>query len=73
MFKKRKKKDQSTNLVEILDKKLQELLQTREDLEAREGAAVDLEEKKTLVQETIDLTHQIQALRLVIGLFTKES
>ena len=70
MFKKRKKKAQSPNLVDTLKYKLQELLQTREDLEVREGAAQDLEEKKALVQETIDITHQIQALRIVIEMFT---
>ena len=73
MFKIWKKKAQSPNLVDTLNNKLQELLQTREDLEAREGAAQDLDEKKALVQQTIDLTHQIQALRIVIGLFRGES
>jgi len=73
MFKIWKKKAQSPNLVGTLNNKLQELLQTREDLEAREGAAQDLDEKKALVQQTIDLTHQIQALRIVIGLFRGES
>ena len=49
MFKIWKKKAQSPNLVGTLNNKLQELLQTREDLEAREGAAQDLDEKKALV------------------------
>lgn len=69
MFKKRKRK-QRKNLLETLDNKLQELNQYREDLEARVSAAQDLEDKKSLVQQSIDLTHQIQALRVVLELYT---
>jgi hypothetical protein len=69
MFKKLKKKRPRINLVKTLEIKLQELIQSREALEARESAAKELEEKKVLVQQTIDITHQIQALRIVIDLF----
>jgi hypothetical protein len=69
MFNKGKKKANKIKLVETLDSKLQELIQSREALEARESAATDLDEKKALIQQVIDLTHQIQALRIVIELF----
>jgi hypothetical protein len=69
MFKKLKKKRPRINLVKTLEIKLQELIQSREALEARESAATDLDEKKALIQQVIDLTHQIQALRIVIELF----
>ena len=71
MFKKRKKVDQNKYLLPVLDSKLQELIQLREELEAQENAAQDLAEKKALLQQTIDLTHQIQALRIVMDLFTE--
>lgn len=71
MFKKRKKVDQRRHLLSALDNKLQELIQLREEIEAQENAAQDLAEKKALLQQTIDLTHQIQALRIVMDLFVE--
>ena len=69
IFKKRNTKIQIRHLLLTLDSKLQLLIQSREDIETQLTAAQNVEEKKALVQETIDLTHQIQALRIVIDLF----
>jgi hypothetical protein len=59
-------------MLDTLNAKLDELLALREELEAREEMAGSIEEKKELLQGIIDLTHQIQALRVVIELFTEE-
>ena len=59
-------------MIETLESKLQELIQTRNDLEEREDLDLDLAEKKKVVQGIIEVTHHIQALREVIGLLTDE-
>ena len=59
-------------ILRLLDAKLAELLALREELETREESFTDIEKRKALVQQIIDLTHQIQALRVVIGLFSEE-
>lgn len=59
-------------VLESLNAKLAELLELRGELEACEESAEGIEEKKQLLQEIVDLTHQIQALRVVIGLFSEE-
>ena len=52
-----------------LKEKLAELILLREDIVAQENVAKNLAEKKELVQQLIDVTHQIQAIKVVIDLF----
>jgi hypothetical protein len=59
-------------MLDTLNAKLEELLALREELETREEMADSIDEKKELIQGIIDLTHQIQALRVVIKLFFEE-
>ena len=56
-------------MIETLENTLKELLQLREDLEIREESELENREKKELIQQIIDLTHQIQAVRVVIDLY----
>ena len=49
--------------------KLAEMILLREDIEMQENFAIDLAEKKAVVQQLINVSHQIQALRTVIELF----
>ena len=70
-----KRKNQKTkklkkDILAALKEKLAELILLREDIKAQENFANNLTEKKELVQQLIDLTHQIQAVRLVIDLFS---
>ena len=70
-----KRKNQKTkklkkDILAALKEKLTELILLREDIKAQENVAKNLAEKKELVQQLIDLTHQIQAVRLVIDLFS---
>jgi predicted flavoprotein YhiN len=70
-----KRKNQKTkklkkDILAALKEKLAELILLREDIKAQENVAKNLAEKKELVQQLIDLTHQIQAVRLVIDLFS---
>ena len=64
--------EQARSILKSLNGKLDELLALREELETREESFTDVEKRKALVQGIIDLTHQIQALRVVIGLFSEE-
>ena len=53
----------------VLKVKLAEMILLREDIEMQENFAIDLAEKKAAIQQLIDVSHQIQALRTVIELF----
>ena len=53
----------------ILKEKLAEMILLKEEIDMQERFAEDLAEKKEIVQQLIDVTHQIQALRTVIKLF----
>ncbi len=55
-----------------LKQKLAEMILLKEDIEMQENFAADLEEKKAIIQELINVTHQIQALRTVIQLFSED-
>ena len=57
---------------EILKVKLAEMILHKEDIEMQENFAIDLAEKKAAIQQLIDVSHQIQALRTVIKLFAEE-
>ncbi len=70
-FRKRKKKDQESIVIDTLESKLQELIQVRNNLEEQEGLDIDFDEKKKVVQQIIEVTHHIQALREVIGLIVE--
>jgi hypothetical protein len=65
-------KKQIRTIQETLHIKLGELLLLREEVEYRENLSDDLGERKELVQQLIDLNHQIQAVRSVIELFTEK-
>ena len=65
-------KTHQTTMIETLQEKLAELLQVRDELEARERRARSKSKKRELLQGIIDLTHQIQALRVVIELFSEK-
>lgn len=54
-----------------LKAKLAEMILLREDIEMQENFAIDLAEKKAVIQQLIDVSHQIQALKVVIGLFSE--
>jgi len=66
------KKRNVKRILRTLNAKLAELLALRGELEAREESVESITDKKQLMQEIVDLTHQIQALRVVIGLFSEE-
>ena len=53
----------------VLKAKLAEMILLREDIEMQENFAIDLAEKKAVIQQLINVSHQIQALRTVIELF----
>ena len=55
-----------------LKAKLGEMILLREDIEAQENFAIDLDEKKKTIQQLINVSHQIQALRTVIELFAED-
>ena len=55
----------------VLKAKLGEMILLREDIEAQENFAIDLDEKKETIQRIINVAHQIQALRTVIDLFAE--
>ena len=67
----RKTKELKNNTLGVLKVKLAELILLREDVEMQENFAIDLAEKKVAIQQLIDVTHQIQALRTVIKLFAE--
>lgn len=56
----------------VLKAKLAEMILLREDIDMQENFAIDLAEKKEAIQQLIDVSHQIQALKVVIGLFTEK-
>ena len=62
---KKREKDNSAALKE----KLAVMILLREDIEAQENFAIDLAEKKEIIQQIINVAHQIQALRTVIALY----
>jgi len=64
---KKLKKDTSA----VLKVKLAELILLREDIEMQENFAKDLDEKKEVIQQLINVSHQIQAVKVVIGLFAE--
>ena len=55
----------------VLKAKFVELILLREDVEMQENFAMDLAEKKEVIQQLIDVSHQIQAVKVVIGLFAE--
>lgn len=56
----------------VLKEKLAEMILLLEDIEMQENFAKDLDEKKAVVQQLIDVSHQVQALKTVIKLFAEE-
>ena len=68
---KRQTKELKKDTLAVLKVKLAELILLREDIEAQENFAIDLDEKKATIQQLINVTHQIQALRTVISLFAE--
>ena len=68
---KRQTKELKKDTLAVLKVKLAELILLREDIEAQENFAIDLDEKKETIQQLINVTHQIQALRTVISLFAE--
>ena len=66
---KRRTKELKENTHAVLKVKLAEMILLKEDIEMQENFAADLAEKKEIIQQLIDITHQIQALRTVIKLF----
>lgn len=55
----------------VLKAKLAGMILLREDIEMQENFAIDLAEKKEVIQQLIDVSHQIQAIKVVIGLFAE--
>jgi len=55
----------------VLQQKLAEMILLREEIEMQENFAADLAEKKAVIQQQINVSHQIQALKVVIGLFSE--
>lgn len=68
---KRKTKQLEKDTLGVLKQKLAVLILHREDLEMQENFAIDLAEKKEVIQQIIIVNHQIQALKTVISLFTE--
>ena len=67
--KNQKAKKLKKDTLAALKEKLAELILLRENIVAQENVAKNLAEKKELVQQLIDVTHQIQAIKVVIDLF----
>ena len=68
---KRQTKELKKDTLAVLKVKLAEMMLLREDIEAQENFAIDLAEKKEVIQQIINVAHQIQALRTVIALFAE--
>ena len=68
---KRQTKELKKDTLAVLKVRLAELILLREDIEAQENFAIDLAEKKEIIQQIINVAHQIQALRTVIDLFAE--
>ena len=66
-IKQKRKLEQQT--LAVLKEKYAELILLREEINTRERFAEALAEKKALVQQLIEVNHQIQAVKQVIGLF----
>ena len=64
-------KKQKKDTIAALKEKLAVMILLREDIEAQENFALDLAEKKEIIQQIIIVAHQIQALRTVISLFAE--
>jgi len=64
-------KKQKKDISAALKEKLAVMILLREDIEAQENFAIDLAEKKEIIQQIINVAHQIQALRTVIDLFAE--
>ena len=74
MMNKRKRRDtkkQKKDTSAVLKEKLAVMILLREDIEAQENFAMNLAEKKEIIQQIINVAHQIQALRTVISLFAE--
>ena len=74
MMNKRKRRDtkkQKKDTSAALKEKLAVMILLREDIEAQENFAIDFAEKKEIIQQIINVAHQIQALRTVIDLFAE--
>ena len=69
--KKQKTKKLKKDILAALKEKLGELILLREVIDAQENFAKDLAEKKELVRQLINVTHQIQAIKVVIDLFAE--
>ncbi|MGB2963658.1 MAG: hypothetical protein WBB69_06695 [Anaerolineales bacterium] len=54
-----------------LKEKLAELILLREGIVAQENSVKNLAKKKELIQQLIDVTHQTQAIKVVIDLFAE--
>jgi len=67
----RKTKELKKDTLGVLKVKLAEQILLREDIEMQENFAKDLDEKKEIIQQIINVAHQIQALRTVISLFAE--
>ena len=67
----RQTKELKKDTLAVLKVKLAEMILLREDIEMQENFAKDLDEKKEIIQQIINVAHQIQALRTVIALFTE--
>jgi len=70
--KQRETKKLKRDVLAALKEKLAELILFREDVEIQENFAADLAEKKAVIQQQIDVSHQIQALKTVIELFAEK-
>jgi len=64
-------KKQKKDISAVLKEKLAVMILLREDIEAQENFAIDFAEKKEIIQQIINVAHQIQALRTVIDLFAE--
>ncbi len=69
--KKQKTREENKTTLTALKEKHGRLILLREDLEAQENFAIDFAEKKEIIQGLINVNHQIQALKVVIDLFSE--
>ena len=57
-------------MINELREKREELLEIKRSLESSERLAKTIQEKQDILQKQIDLNHKIEALRVVMELFT---
>jgi len=57
-------------VINELREKREELLEIKRSLESSERLAKTIQEKQDILQKQIDLNHKIEALRVVMELFT---